>query len=124
MIEDLQVARDRVQGLLSSADSVFMRRLALAGAVFQAEVNQQRGDMYDTRVLASVLAPALADAAERSDQDQVTLYSAKLLAVLSIIADDGEEETAIAINEATPGLDVHVIGLARAYARKLRNGEI
>lgn len=117
MNADLHIGRHRVDTLMEAAQSPFLAYLAIAASVIQAEVNNRSGDIYDTRKLAFVLAQGLTSALERADEDLATLYSAKLLSVLSDIADDGDEDAALAVTEAGSNLPPLIFRMAGAYSR-------
>jgi hypothetical protein len=124
----LDEARARVDEMMNRANApglAAFKRLALGGAVVAAQAAERIGDEYDTRVLSGVLTEALAHADQQSDGDAVALYGGELLAVLSDLADNGDEEAAEGVNLSAAALPAVLVryGAACAARRKeQRNG--
>jgi hypothetical protein len=88
--------------IATSAQGGMTKRLCLGGALIVARSLDERGTVADTCRLANVLGMAAAYATERGDNNEADLASAELLAVLSDLADEGDEDLAVLINTTMP----------------------
>ncbi len=118
MSDVLDKARQSVVDTLAIAEHPILRRPMLTLAVLLAEDAERIGDEYDTRVLSGCLTQEL-DHLERFGGD-VTLTAAKLLAVLSDLADGGDENAAEGVNVCAAALPARLVEFGRTCARQRR----
>lgn len=125
MNHHLNGERARLQRLLAAAghDSL-SRRLGMTAALAQARHLDRIGDIDDTRQLASVLTRAVVAEQERGGLEATALLAGELLAVLSDIADDGDEDMAIGVNASAAEVSPRVIEIARAFAHRRRRSPL
>jgi hypothetical protein len=116
----LIAARANVELYVELSSAPLLRRSHLRLAVLLAEYAESIGDEYDTRMLAKVLTVALKHAADRDDREAVDLYAATLLAVLSDLADGGDEHQAEGVNVCAANLPAYLVQLGRACAAARR----
>jgi len=123
MNDNLVAGRARLRRLLTAADSdPVSRRVGITAALAQARHLDRVGDIEDTRRLASVLTRVVVAEQERGDLEAIAMAAGELLAVLSDIADDGDEDMAIGVNASAAEVSPHVIEIARAFAQRRRRG--
>lgn len=120
MNPDLLAARQGLLDVLACADDPFMGRALLASAVPLAEYAESIGEEHDTRMLSGVLSLNLQRALQCNDADRVDYFGAKLLAVLSDIADLGDENAAEGVNACSASLPPHLVQLGRACSAARR----
>lgn len=120
MNRELSDARAKVVELMECCHHPLLGRSMHVAAVLLAEDAERIGDEYDTRKLAEVLALALQRACEANDARGKDLYAAQLLAVLSDLADMGDEDQAQAVNQCVAALSPYRVGLARACSAARR----
>ena len=120
MNTELSNARAKVEEFLGYCQHPLLGRSMHVAAVWVAEDAERIGEEYDTRKLAAVLTLALQRACEAGDASGVDLYAAKLLAVLSDIADLGDEYQATAVNACAEALPAYRVQLARACSAARR----
>jgi hypothetical protein len=121
MNHHLDGERARLHRLLTAADhDSLSRRLGMTAALAQARHLDRIGGIDDTRQLASVLTRAVVAEQERGDLEATALLAGELLAVLSDIADDGDEDMAIGVNASAAEVSPRVIEIARAFAQRRR----
>jgi hypothetical protein len=122
--EERAATRLQIDAWLAQAaqGNFLVRHIALASALLEAERIEVSGEPEDTRRLANVLARNLEHYAQRGDERPVLLLSAKLLAVLNDVADDGDEEAARDLNECVAGLDAFTVSLGCAQVARRNQG--
>lgn len=120
MITELSNARAKVDEFLGYCQHPLLGRSMHVAAVLLAEDAERIGEEYDTRKLAEVLTLALQRACEANDARGKDLYAAQLLAVLSDLADMGDEDQAQAVNQCVASLSPYRVGLARACSATRR----
>lgn len=122
----LIAAREKLVATLEKCKDPLVGRSFIALAVMDAEDAERiEWDEHDTRMLSGTLSIGFQWAAERGDQAGFDHYGAKLIAVLSDLADLGDEQTADGINRCAITLPPHLMQLGRACAamrREQRNG--
>jgi len=123
MNDDLVAGRARLHRLLTAADSdPISRRIGMTAALSQARHLDRMGDIDDTRQLASVLTRMVVAEQKRGDLQAIAMTAGELLAVLSDIADDGDEDMAVGVNASAAEVSPRVIEIARAFAQRRRRG--
>jgi hypothetical protein len=121
MNHDLTAERVRLHRLLNAADrDPVSKRISMTAALAQARHLDRLGDVDDTRQLASVLTRIVVTEQERGDVDATAMAAGELLAVLSDIADDGDEDMAIGVNASAAEVSWRVMEIARAFAERRR----
>lgn len=120
MNTDLTAARTGLLEALAGADDPFMGRSLLASAVPLAEYAESIGEEHDTRMLSGVLSLNLQRALGREDVQGANYFSAKLLAVLSDLADLGDEAIADGVNKCVDALPSHIVQLGAACSAARR----
>lgn len=121
MNNDLAADRARLRRLLTATDhDPLSRRIGMTAALAQARYLDHWGDIDDTRQLASVLTRAVFVEQQRGDLRAIDMLAGELLAVLSDLADAGDEEMAIGVNVSADDVSLQVIEIARAYTRRRR----
>jgi hypothetical protein len=121
MNHDLTAERARLHRLLNAADrDPVSKRISMTAALAQARHLDRLGDVDDTRQLASVLTRIVVTEQERGDVDATAMAAGELLAVLSDIADDGDEDMAIGVNASAAEVSWRVMEIARAFAERRR----
>ncbi len=120
MNADLLAARKGLLDVLACADHPLMGRTLLASAVPLAEYAESIGEEHDTRMLSGVLSLNLERAMQRGDAEGADYFGAKLLAVLSDLADMGDENAAEGVNVCSASLPAYMVqmGRARSAARR------
>jgi len=94
-----------------------IRFMALPAALLVGRDAELEGGERGTRQLAGLLTHSVRAAIERNDEDKAKRLGAELLAVLSDIADLGDEETATGINTVAEEVGADVVELARHIGR-------
>lgn len=121
MNHHLDGERARLHRLLTGADhDSLSRRLGMTAALAQARHLDRVGDIDDTRRLAGVLTRAVIAEQERGGLETTALLAGELLAVLSDIADDGDEDMAIGVNASAADVSPRVLSIARYFGSKRR----
>lgn len=119
MNHHLDGERARLHRLLTAADhDSLSRRLGMTAALAQARHLDRVGDVDDTRQLASILTRAVVAEQERGDLKATALLAGELLAVLSDIADDGDEDMAIGVNASAADVSPYIIRIACVFSRR------
>lgn len=122
----LIAAREKLVATLEKCKNPLLGRSFIPLAVMDADDAERiEWDEHDTRMLSGTLTMGLRRAAERGDHTGFDLYGAKLVAVLSDLADLGDEQAADGINRCAITLPPYLVQLGRACAamrREQRNG--
>lgn len=121
MKDNLVADRARLHRLLNAVDrDPISRRIGMTAALAQARHLDRIGDANDTRQLAGVLTRVVLAEQARGDDEAIAMAAGELLAVLSDIADDGDEDMAIGVNTSAAEVSPRVIEIARAFAQRRR----
>lgn len=125
MNHDLTAERARLHRLLNAADlDPVSKRIGMTAALAQARHLDRLGDIGDTRQLASILTRIVVAEQERGDVEATAMAAGELLAVLSDIADDGDEDMAVGVNASAAGLSREVLSIARRVSLQRRQAAV
>lgn len=124
--QTLQNLRDEIDAVLIASAEPEHRTPMLSRAVSLATRCELIGGEYDLRRLSGILTLATQDAVNKGEPSRRDAYAADLIAVLSEIADLGDEDAARGITVFIPKLSPELVEAGKAAAlmrRKARDGE-
>ena len=125
MNDDLTAERARLHRLLNAADrDPVSKRIGMAAALAQARHLDRLGDIDDTRQLVSVLIRVVVAEQERGNLEATAMAAGELLAVMSDIADSGDEDMAIGVNASAADVSLRVMEIAQGFAQRRRRGPL
>lgn len=120
---DLHAARqnlDSIAAVCTNPALSLVHRMARRVAVIAAGNADRLGDEQDARRYCDALIAALRDAREAQDVGAIELYEAQLMAVLSGLADAGDEDAAMRLNALACDVPPLSARLALAVANERR----
>ncbi len=121
MNPELDKARAELAVFLERCEGPDLGRLTFDAAVSLAQEAESLGNGEDTRTLGAVLTASLERSFHTEGEDVALLsYAAPLLAVLSDLADDGDETAAEMVSACSYSLPAHIVQMGRDCAAARR----